>query len=628
MARYLVTGIAGFLGSAIARELIARGEIVRGLDNLSTGSLNNLAGIEDDVELLHADLRSANALDLACRDIDYIFHFAAIDSVQRSIEDPIGSSHVNLDGTLHLIGAAQAHNVKRIVFAGTAAIYGNTTYIPTAEDATPNPLSPYATQKLSCEQYLANAWTMSGTETVTLRYFNVFGPRQSSGFADSGVIAQLTSRMLSTDQGGPILYGDGEQIRDFVFLSDAVNAALAAMHAPADAVAGKAFNIGSGRGKSIKIAFETIACMLGFTGDPRHVQARPLDAERSVADITAAREAFGFNPAISFADGLYKTVTWFKQQQTVRVTKPSVERRRADRGMASNPKTPLLSSGERHIDAHTFAAAVQNNELELFYQPILDLHQPRIVGVEALLRWRFGSRLLTPAHFIHLAEQKGLTPVIGTWVLDTACNQLAQFHQEFRPDLRLAINISAVQIEQPNLVRLVDNALNRANLPASLLDLEVVERTLVRDCPTTQQNLLQLRRRGIGIAVDDFGTGYSNMNYLYRFPIDCIKIDQSFVQHRGHARVLNGIVAFAKTLGVRTVAEGVESSYQLSHVTQVGCDHAQGFHIGRPVPAAHLVQLIQSFEAGLGLGEMEQPKLGLPHPSPMDEQADQRGEIL
>jgi UDP-glucose 4-epimerase len=622
MARYLVTGIAGFLGSAVARELIARGETVRGLDNLSTGSLNNLAGIEDEVELLHADLRSANAVDLACLDIDYVFHFAAIDSVQRSIEDPIGSSHVNLDGTLHLISAAQAHGVKRIVFAGTAAIYGNATGPSISEDAAPNPHSPYATQKLSCEQYLANAWTMSGIETVSLRYFNVFGPRQASGFADSGVIAQLTSRMMSTDQGGPIIYGDGEQVRDFVYITDAVNAALAAMHAPAEAVAGKAFNIGSGRGKSIKIAFETIACMLGFTGEPRYVQARPLDTERSVADISAARVAFGYNPVISFADGILKTITWFRQQQTTRVTKPIVERRRMDRSLPG-AKTPLLRSGERHIDAHTFAAAVQNNELELFYQPILDFHQSRIVAVEALLRWRFGGRLLTPAHFIHLAEQKGLTPVIGTWVLDTACSQLAQFHEEIRPDLRLAVNISAVQIEQPNLVRLVDSALNRASLAPAMLDIEVVERTLVRDCATTQQNLLQLRRRGIRIAVDDFGTGYSNMNYLYRFPIDCIKIDQSFVQHRGHARVLNGIVAFAKTLGVRTVAEGVESAYQLSHVSQVGCDQAQGFHIGRPVPATHLGSLVQTFEATLAAGAEAQPLLRLAPPAQADEaQAD------
>ena len=623
MARYLVTGIAGFLGSAVARELIARGETVRGLDNLSTGSLNNLTGIEDEVELLHADLRSANALDLACRDIDYVFHLAAIDSVQRSIEDPIGSSHVNLDGTLHLISAAQAHGVQRIVFGGTAAIYGNTTAASISEDATPNPLSPYATQKLSCEQYLANAWTMSGIETVSLRYFNIFGPRQASGFADSGVIAQLTSRMMSTDQGGPIIHGDGEQVRDFVYITDAVNATLAAMHAPAEAVAGKAFNVGIGRGKSIKIAFETIACMLGFSGNPRYVQARPLDADRSVANISAARAAFGYNPSISFADGIYKTITWFRQQQTTRVAKPIVERRRLDRSLPTADKTPLLTSGERHIDAHTFAAAVQNNELELFYQPILDFNQSRIVAVEALLRWRFGGRLLTPAHFIHLAEQKGLTPVIGTWVLETACSQLAQFHEEIRPDLRLAINISAAQIEQPNLVRLVDSALSRTSLAPGVLDLEVVERTLVRDCATTQQNLLQLRRRGIRIAVDDFGTGYSNMNYLYRFPIDCIKIDQSFVQHRGHARVLNGIVAFAKTLGVRTVAEGVESAYQLSHVAQVGCDQAQGFHIGRPVPAAHLASLVQSFEVTLAAGGETPPNLRLPLPPQADDpQAD------
>jgi EAL domain-containing protein (putative c-di-GMP-specific phosphodiesterase class I) len=168
-------------------------------------------------------------------------------------------------------------------------------------------------------------------------------------------------------------------------------------------------------------------------------------------------------------------------------------------------------------------------------------------------------------------------------------------------------------------VRIVDTALSRGNLAPAMLDVEVVERTLIRDCATTQQNLLQLRRRGIRIAVDDFGTGQSNMNYLYRFPIDSMKIDQSFVQHRGHARVLNGIVAFARTLNVLTVAEGVESSYQLKHVTQVGCDQAQGFHIGRPVPATHLVQVVQSFEAAHARVEDAKGNLRLPQPPLSDE---------
>ena len=604
MARYLVTGIAGFLGSAIARELVARKQLVRGFDNLSTGSLNNLEGIEDAVEMLHADLRSANAVNLACEGVDYIFHFAATDSIQRSIEDPIGSSHVNLEGTMHLIAAAQAHKVKRIVFASTAAVYGNLAISPISEEATPNPLSPYATQKLSCEQYLANAWTMSGIETVVLRYFNVFGPRQAFGSTDSAAIAQIASRMLSTDQGGPIIYGDGEQVRDFVYLSDAVNAALDAMHAPAECVAGKCFNIGSGRGKSIKLAFETLACMLAFSGDPRHVQARPLDPACSIAKITAAKEAFGYTPVVSFADGLYKTITWFRQQQVARiVVKPQVERRRAERvAAAPAAKGSGLSSIERHIDTRTFASAVENEELELFYQPILDLRHSRIVAVEALLRWRFGSRLLTPAHFMHLAEQKGLTPVIGTWVLNTACAQLAKFQKAFRSDLRLAINIAEGHVEQSDMVHYVEAALSRNHLTPAMLDLEVVERTLIRECATTQQNLTQLRDQGIRIAVDNFGAGASNMNYLYRFPIDCIKIDESFVQHRGHTRVLSGIVAFARTLGVRSVAEGVESAYQLNHALQVGCDLAQGFHIGRPVPPANLVQLIQTLEAAADTG--------------------------
>jgi UDP-glucose 4-epimerase len=611
MARYLITGIAGFIGSWLARDLVARGETVYGLDNLSTGSLNNLDGIEGSVELLHADLRSPSALNLACQGIDFIFHMAGIDSVQQSIEDPIGTSQVNLDGTLHLIAAAQKSGVKRIVFASSAAVYGDHAKSPITEDVTPNPLSPFATQKLSCEQYLANAWAVSGLETVSLRYFTVFGPRQSTAWTDSGVVAQFVTRMLSTDQGGPIIYGDGEQARDFVYISDVVNATWLAMHAPANTVAGKTFNIGSGRAKSIRLAFETTACMIGFSGAPRFVHARPLDAQRPVADLTAAEKAFGYHPQISFADGLYKTVTGYRQQGSSRLAKPILERRRSERIVAPAMRELARQASERHIDAQVFALAVQNGELELFYQPILDLRTPRVVGIEALLRWRSGSRLLTPAHFIHLAEEKGLTAAIGTWVLDTACAQIAEFHKQLRPGLRLAINISPGQLEQPGLLRSVDTAIERSGLDHSMLDLEVVEHTLIRDCTTTQQNLLQLRRRGIRIAVDDFGTGHSNMNYLYRFPIDCIKIDQSFVQHRGHSKVLNGIVAFAKTLGVRTVAEGVETPYQLSHVRKAGCDLAQGFFIGRPVPATHLVQLIQTFETALPSLEGERDILSL-----------------
>jgi UDP-glucose 4-epimerase len=623
MARYLITGIAGFMGSWLARDLVSRGEIVRGLDNLSTGSLNNLEGIEASIELLHDDLRNPAALELACRNVDYIFHLAAIDSVERSIEDPADTSDVNLEGTLHLIAAAQQHGVKRLVFASSAAVYGDRARPPIAEDALPNPQSPFAAQKLTAEQHLANAAATSALETVSLRYFTVFGPRQSAAWPDAGVIAHFVTRMLGTDQSGPIIHGDGDQLRDFVYVSDAVNATYLAMHAPAGAVSGKVFNVGSGRGKSLRIAFETLAAMAGFTGQPRFVQAPPLDARRSIADLTQATEAFGYTPKISFADGLYKTVTGYRQQMVERPAKPAVERRRTARSVP--PALPRVAPGrlgdrqpDRHIDAQVFAQAVQSGELELFYQPILDLRESRVAAVEALLRWRTGGRLLTPAHFLDLAEEKGLTSSIGTWVLETACAELAQFQRDLRQDLRLSLNLSPMQLEQPGLMRTVDAAVERSGLAPTMLDVEVLERTLVRDCAATQQNLMHLRRRGVRIAVDDFGTGYSNMNYLCRFPIDCIKIDQSFVQHRGHTKVLQGIVAFAQTLGVHTIAEGVETPYQLTHVRDSGCDAAQGFFIGRPVPATHLVSLIETFE-----GTLEQTAqalngqlLNLPMPRP------------
>jgi UDP-glucose 4-epimerase len=608
MARYLITGVAGFVGSWLARELVGRGETVRGIDNLSSGSLAALAGIENAMEFLYADLRNPGALEVACKDVDFILHQAAIDSVQRSIDDPIGTSGVNLEGTLHLISAAQNAGVRRIVFASSAAVYGDQADCPIVETAATNPLSPYATQKLSCEQYLANAFEFSGIETVSLRYFNVFGPRTAAGAPPAGAIAQFAAKMFGTDQGGPILYGDGTQTRDFVYISDVVQANLLALRAPRETVAGKVFNVGSGRAHTIRLAFESVASMIGYTGEPRFAQARPGEPLRSLASLEAVHAALGFQPAVSFAEGLYKTVSWYRQQLSSRPAKPRLERRKAERkpllarqaGASAAAKTERATRNvgrERQVDAQTFADAVRNGELELFYQPILDLRGSRIAGVEALLRWRCENRLLTPAHFIHLAEEKGLTPLIGAWVFGEACKQIIVFQRSLRTDLRLAVNISPLELEQSNLLRTIDGALSKSGVDYSCLDLEVTERTLVRDCSTTQQNLAQLRRRGVRIAVDDFGIGYSNMNYLYRFPIDCIKIDQSFVQHRGHARVLDGIVAFARALGVRTVAEGVETAGQLSYVTQAQCDEAQGFYIIRPIPAGNLVQAIRDFEA-------------------------------
>jgi UDP-glucose 4-epimerase len=595
MARYLITGIAGFLGSWLARDLVARGESVRGIDNLCSGSLENLAGIETRVEFLHADLRDPQALEMACQDVDFIFHLAAIDSIQQSIDDPRETSSVNVDGTLGLLAAAQKATVKRIVFASSAAVYGEQPTTPIREDAVPCRLSPFAIQKLSCEQYLASANLLTGIETVSLRCFNLFGPRQSARSTYAGVIAQLTDRMLRDAEGGPVLHGEGDQTRDFLFIADAVRAFVLAMHAPAEMVSGKTFNIGCGTGRSIRLAFEAIACLTNYSGTPRFVQARPLDIAASVASIDAARDAFGFEPMTSFADGLNQTVRWFREHSAAAADPPLLDPSPASRRLL--PATAGLPGIvlERCVDAQALTDALRNDAFELFYQPILDLERSRIVGVEALLRWRFGKRILTPDHFIQLAEEKGLTPAIGAWVLDRACSEVAEFQRNLFPDLRLAVNISPLQLEQASLLRLVESALTRSGLTHESLHLEITERTLVRDCASAQANLQQLRKRGVRIALDDFGTGYSNMNYLYRFPIDCIKIDQSFVQHKGHARILDGIVAFAQTLGVRTVAEGVESPRQLAHVKAAGCDEAQGFYIARPVAASQIVQSLLYF---------------------------------
>lgn len=307
--KYLVTGAAGFIGSSIARELIARGETVRGIDNFSTGKRENLTGLET-MDFIEADLNSPGAADRACRDVTCIFHEAALPSVPRSIQDPLGCNQANVDATVKLLDAARLAGVKRVVYAGSSSAYGNTPSLPKREDMLPAPLSPYAVSKLAGEYYMSAFYRVYGLETVTLRYFNVFGPHQDPASQYSGVLAIFISRMLRNQ--GIMIYGDGEQSRDFTYIDNVVNGNLLASQADAAHVAGKVFNVATGTRITLNQTVAILRELTGYTGKVQFAPDRQGDVKHSLADITAATAAFGYKPTVSFQEGLKKTVSWYK----------------------------------------------------------------------------------------------------------------------------------------------------------------------------------------------------------------------------------------------------------------------------------------------------------------------------
>jgi nucleoside-diphosphate-sugar epimerase len=318
MPRYLVTGVAGFIGSWIAQRLVSQGHQVRGLDNLSSGTSANLMAIRGALEFRKGDIRSQQDVSRACENIDGIFHQAAIASVQDSIQRPLETNETNYLGTLNLVRAAAEKGVRRIVFASSSAIYGNQAQPALHEEMRPEPLSPYGVQKLSCEHTLRVEHLVHGLETVSLRYFNVFGPRQSASSPYSGVIARF-ARYLTP--GGyrdePVIYGDGEQSRDFVYIGDVVQANMLAMSAPAACVAGKAFNIGSGRSHTINALVDHLGDISGEHLDIRHVAHRAGDIRASSADISAASDVLGYMPRWTFREGLARTLSWYRGQGAI-----------------------------------------------------------------------------------------------------------------------------------------------------------------------------------------------------------------------------------------------------------------------------------------------------------------------
>jgi nucleoside-diphosphate-sugar epimerase len=307
MAHYLVTGGAGFIGSHLAEELLRRGDSVRVVDNLVTGRRSNLDHLKG-IDFLEGDLADLSVAQRAADGCDYVLHQAAIPSVPRSVKDPITSNRANVDGTLNVLVAARDAGVKRVVFAGSSSAYGNTATLPKHEEMPTRPLSPYALQKVIGEEYLKMFTSLYGLETVTIRYFNVFGPRQDPSSPYSGVISVFATALL--DNRSPMIFGDGEQTRDFTFVSNVVDGVLRACEAPG--ASGEVINVATGGRISLNQLFRTMRRMIGSSVEPKYAEPRAGDVRDSQADIAKAKRLLGYEPTVSFEDGLQRTVDWYR----------------------------------------------------------------------------------------------------------------------------------------------------------------------------------------------------------------------------------------------------------------------------------------------------------------------------
>ncbi len=307
MDAYLVTGGAGFIGSHIIRHLTGTGQRVRVLDNFSTGKKENLQGIDGHLEVIEGDIRNLEDVRAAVKGIDYILHLAAQVSVPVSMEDPATTYDINLKGTCNILEAAHAAGVKRLVFSSSCAVYGNTTDLPIKESSPVRPISPYASSKYEAEEYCRYFYEEFGFETVSLRYFNVFGPGQSPDSAYAAVIPKFASAITTGRQ--PVIYGDGEQTRDFVYVENVVKANLLACKC--DAAIGRVFNIGSGIETSLNELLHTMANIAGRSVNPHYAEQRSGDIKNSVGDISLAREVLGFECATDLKTGLRHTMDSF-----------------------------------------------------------------------------------------------------------------------------------------------------------------------------------------------------------------------------------------------------------------------------------------------------------------------------
>jgi nucleoside-diphosphate-sugar epimerase len=307
MSHYLVTGGAGFIGSHLAEELVRRGHRVRVADSLITGKRSNLDHISG-VEFLEGDLADLPFAERAVEGCDYVLHEAALPSVPRSVKDPITSNRANIDATLNVLVASRDAGVKRLVYAGSSSAYGNTPTLPKHEEMPSSPLSPYALQKVVGEQYLQMFTRLYGLETVSIRYFNVFGPRQDPSSAYSGVISVFATALLENRQ--PTIYGDGEQTRDFTYVANVVDGVLRACEAPN--ANGEVINVATGGRTSLNQLFKTMKALVGSDVEPIHAEPRTGDVRDSQADISKARRILGYHPMVSFEEGLRRTMDWYR----------------------------------------------------------------------------------------------------------------------------------------------------------------------------------------------------------------------------------------------------------------------------------------------------------------------------
>ncbi len=312
MPTYLVTGAAGFIGRSIAAALLKRGETVRGVDSFITGKRANLVGLEA-MEFIEGDLADPAVCAKVCAGVEVVFHEAALASVPRSVADPAATNLNCVDATLNLLVAARAAGVRRVVYAGSSSVYGDTPTLPKHEEMLPDPITPYAVAKRAGEHYMRAFTRVYGLETVTLRYFNVFGPHQDPTSQYSGVLAIFCRKMLAGEQ--PTIYGDGGQSRDFTYIDNVVQANLLAAAAPAERLSGRSMNLATGAAITLNRIFEILCGLTSYQGKPAYAQPRAGDIRHSLADIRLARELLGYAPQVDFQEGLRRTVEWYKSLQ-------------------------------------------------------------------------------------------------------------------------------------------------------------------------------------------------------------------------------------------------------------------------------------------------------------------------
>ena len=312
MATYLVTGGAGFIGSNVVGELVRRGETVRALDNLATGHIENLASVKGEIEWHEADIRNLEMIRPDFEGVDYIIHLAAIPSVPRSVEDPLTSNAVNIDGTLNVLLAARDAGARRVVFSASSAAYGDHPALPRVESQEPRPLSPYALTKLAGEYYCKIFTQVYGLETVSLRYFNIFGPHQSPDSAYSGVLSLFISAYVNGET--PTILGDGEQSRDFTYVENAVDATLRACTAPK--ASGQVINVGTGQRHTLNGTIKILNKIFDRQVTPHYGPVRAGDVQHSHAEISLARKLLDYEPAVRFEEGLRRTVDWFRSSHS------------------------------------------------------------------------------------------------------------------------------------------------------------------------------------------------------------------------------------------------------------------------------------------------------------------------